>query len=56
MRHFKIASGLLAVVLAFSCQEQTKEQQGTNKQEIEFNYKVTEFADIGVLRYQIPGW
>jgi dipeptidyl-peptidase-3 len=56
MRHLKITSCLFAFVLTFSCQEQKKEQQETKEQEIEFNYKVTEFADIGVLRYQIPGW
>lgn len=54
MRYLKIASCLFAVACAISCQTEPK-QEKIDKQD-DFNYNVTEFADIGVLRYQIPGW
>ncbi len=50
---------ILSVVLLTSCGDSKpkdiKDTQDSN-QEIAFNYKVEQFADIKVLRYQIPGW
>ena len=43
----------------FSCNEEKKDQnQDTAKVEdkAEFDYNVEQFADIKILRYQIPGW
>jgi dipeptidyl-peptidase-3 len=37
-----------------SCEDKPKKE--IIEQQNDFNYNVTEFADIGVLRYQIPGW
>lgn len=54
MRYLKIISCLFAAVFVISCQENT--DRSVQEKEVEFNYNVTEFADIGVLRYQIPGW
>ncbi|MEP6260282.1 MAG: dihydrofolate reductase [Gillisia sp.] len=51
---------LLASLLLFSCKEgnddnrDLAEVQTTN--DTIFDYKVEEFADIKILRYQIPGW
>ncbi|MDO5969922.1 dihydrofolate reductase [Flavivirga aquimarina] len=49
----------LITALFLSCgQEKSKENtEGTEIKESEtFNYKVEQFADIQILRYQIPGW
>ncbi|MBB4118034.1 dipeptidyl-peptidase-3 [Mesonia hippocampi] len=55
---------LSASLLTFSCKEEPKTTEG-NKTEIQktqastqkaFDYTAGEFADIKVLRYQIPGW
>lgn len=58
MKYLKIAGCVFAASLTFSCQEKIEKKQETveTEKEVEFNYNVTEFADIGVLRYQIPGW
>ena len=57
MNHLKTLSLLLLTTLIFSCQEKPETTSETNKELVEeFDYNVTEFADIGVLRYQIPGW
>ena len=43
----------------FSCGEDKKEEEtATTKveQTTSFNYNVEQFADIKILRYQIPGW
>lgn len=64
----RIFLSLIVAATLISCGEDKKtndtdqnlqEQDGTDMSktsEDDFEYKVTEFADIGVLRYQIPGW
>ncbi len=52
---------LLASVITFSCAEEKKATEPTSetkevKTSNDFNYNVEQFADIKVLRYQIPGW
>lgn len=48
---------LLAVGLLGSCGEGRPEgSQDTTVEQDSFQYKVEEFADIQILRYQIPGW
>lgn len=54
MNYLKIASLLLAGTALMSCNDKVLESMEIPVEE--FNYNVTEFADIGVLRYQIPGW
>ncbi len=49
---FKIC--LLALFLV-ACKDDVKEEV-VEKAEVEFNYNVEQFADIKILRYQIPGW
>jgi dipeptidyl-peptidase-3 len=53
-----LASIVLASTLLFSCgNDKSKENQSDLKVEVApFEYKVTQFADVKVLRYQIPGW
>lgn len=49
---------VLAVFLA-SCGNEKSENQTDNsavKDSVAFNYNVEQFADIKILRYQIPGW
>ncbi|APG60508.1 dipeptidyl-peptidase 3 family protein [Christiangramia salexigens] len=50
---------LLASAMAFTACDK-KESQEAEKPEVEtsedFNFKVDEFADLKILRYQIPGW
>ncbi len=48
-----------ASILLFSCKDESKDNQLAEadvKVDSTFNYTVEEFADIKVLRYQIPGW
>ncbi len=49
---------LLAFLLASCGNEKTenKSEDLTTKEAQVFNYKVDQFADVKVLRYQIPGW
>lgn len=49
---------LLAISAFFSCGKQTKEPklQEPVKETAEFQWKVDQFADIKVLRYQVPGF
>lgn len=50
---------LLASTLVFSCADgriDGASEPGTVAQSDDFDYQVDEFADIKVLRYQIPGW
>ncbi|GAK94158.1 dipeptidyl-peptidase III [Nonlabens ulvanivorans] len=54
MKYLKIASIVLATTALISCNDQVPETMEAPV--TEFSYEVTEFADIGVLRYQIPGW
>ena len=46
-------------LLFFSCKE-NKEEKNNHKVETvattDFDYNVEQFADVKVLRYQIPGW
>ena len=46
---------VLSSVVFFSCMDQKKSENTANKANT-FNYNVEQFADIKVLRYQIPGW
>ena len=50
---------LLASTILFSCKKENKNDQLTEVStpvESDFDYNVEEFADIKILRYQIPGW
>ena len=46
---------VLSSVIFFSCMDQKKSENTVNKAN-NFDYNVEQFADIKVLRYQIPGW
>lgn len=49
----------LIVVFAWSCKNDSKEpvtEENTEKEAEKFDYNVEQFADIKILRYQIPGW
>lgn len=49
----------LIVVFAWSCKNDSKEpvvEENTEKEVEKFDYNVEQFADIKILRYQIPGW
>ncbi|HZJ37090.1 MAG TPA: dihydrofolate reductase [Gillisia sp.] len=49
----------LASTLLFSCKDENKNDQLAEVQttaKSDFNYNVEEFADIKILRYQVPGW
>lgn len=58
MKIHRLASLMLASTMFFACNEKkTNEAENTamnNKEK--FEYSVDRFADIEVLRYQIPGW
>jgi dipeptidyl-peptidase-3 len=58
MKLKSILSFVLVGALVFTCgNEKSKENKEDLKvNETAFNYNVDEFADIKVLRYQIPGW
>ena len=57
MKVLKIASVLLATSVSFICNSQVTRTADVNKtKEVSFEYIVDQFADIKVLRYQIPGW
>ncbi|WP_136479861.1 dipeptidyl-peptidase 3 family protein [Cognatitamlana onchidii] len=50
---------LLVGALLWSCtdaKKTIKKDTITQEEEVAFNYNVEQFADIKVLRYQIPGW
>ncbi|MGB1231630.1 MAG: dipeptidyl-peptidase 3 family protein [Winogradskyella sp.] len=55
-----VLSTLLLLVIVFSCEEKKNELQTETDTLIEmskdFDFNVEQFADIKVLRYQIPGW
>ncbi|MDD2290067.1 MAG: dihydrofolate reductase [Bacteroidales bacterium] len=53
MKTMKIAFACLAGIAGLSCHQGPKE---TKDQESEFRYLVEEFADIKIIRYQVPGW
>ncbi len=49
----------MSTALLFSCKEEKKDNPEVEVAEVkadDFNYLVEQFADIKVLRYQIPGW
>ncbi|WP_412561382.1 dipeptidyl-peptidase 3 family protein [Winogradskyella sp. MIT101101] len=49
----------LFMAFAWSCKDDSKEPVDKNsmeKTEKDFDYNVEQFADIKILRYQIPGW
>lgn len=52
MKLFKIAGIFMTVAVSFVCNAQEKKAA----QKASFDYVVEQFADIKVLRYQIPGW
>ena len=62
--NLKIIFGIvLAMSLTFSCKNESKTDHdstvGTvdaHKDAMAFNYNVEQFADVKILRYQIPGW
>ncbi|ARN77432.1 dihydrofolate reductase [Nonlabens spongiae] len=57
MKNMKIAAYILAATLMVSCNNSTDEPITEVKAKTEKNNgKVTEFADIAVLHYEIPGW
>jgi len=47
---------LLTASFLFSCVDQKKEENPITEVETEFNYVVEQFADVKILRYQIPGF
>lgn len=57
MKLLKIASIFMTVGASFACNAQTaKNTDIKTAQNDPFEYVVEQFADIKVLRYQIPGW
>jgi len=62
MKHTFILTAALGSLLFFSCADATKKEavveETTEKVAAsdDFNYMVTQFADIKILRYQIPSW
>ena len=57
--------GLIAIVftaiITFSCQDTKQENTDSNVEKQtttapDFEYKIDQFADLQILRYQIPGW
>ncbi|MDP2068432.1 MAG: dihydrofolate reductase [Lutibacter sp.] len=47
---------LLSASFLFSCADQKKEENPKTEVSTEFNYVVEQFADVKILRYQIPGF
>ena len=45
----------LFALLILACKDDVKEES-VEKAEVDFNFNVEQFADIKILRYQIPGW
>ena len=59
MKNFLFIAIAMSSVLLFSCKEDANDKQGAEVAELkseDFNYVVEQFADIKVLRYQIPSW
>ena len=57
MKLLKITSVFIAVGFSFICNAQiTKTTNSNVSEKAPFNYVAEQFADIKVLRYQIPGW
>jgi dipeptidyl-peptidase-3 len=54
--HLKLVSKIcLLALFVMACKGEVKNDV-VDKAEVEFNYNVEQFADIKILRYQIPGW
>ena len=51
-----LIGGLLIVIFISSCRESTPEPAVTVESDQEFEYVAEQFADLRVLRYQIPGF
>lgn len=54
-----LATLFLACIVFTSCENDKKEQPIKDKKETtgdDFQYKAEEFADLQILRYEIPGW
>ncbi|HEY9168363.1 MAG TPA: hypothetical protein VIN72_02640 [Lutibacter sp.] len=47
---------LFTASILFSCADQKKEENPKTEVATEFNYEVEQFADVKILRYQIPGF
>ncbi len=56
MKISKVAGWCLATVLMFSCKGEDEKAGTAATDSGDFNYMADQFADIQVLRYQIPGW
>ena len=56
MKLLKIAGIFMTVGFSFICNAQVKVSDAKTTEKTPFNYVVEQFADIKVLRYQIPGW
>lgn len=54
----KVLSMMLLGFLLFSCgnDKSNTKQDDVKVEEAPFNYNVEQFADVKILRYQIPGW
>ena len=55
MKLRSIFTFFLLAIIAMSCKQEVKENDVV-KADVEFSYNVEQFADIKILRYQIPGW
>jgi dipeptidyl-peptidase-3 len=53
MSKINILAGLITVTMIFACTNQNKEKTGAKEN---FNYVLEQFADLRVLRYQVPGF
>lgn len=58
MKINKLTLAMLASVMLFSCGTQKTAQTTTEttQQDSSFKYSIDRFADIEVLKYQVPGW
>ncbi len=56
MKLNSITGIFLVSILLFSCNKEKSVSKSTEKGTIVFEYEAEQFADIKVLRYQIPGW
>ncbi len=51
-----VVSSFLVVLVLWSCKEKVMPEETTLITEKEFEYEVDQFADLRVLRYQVPGF
>ena len=59
MKNIFIMAMVISVTFFFSCKDTPKSEPEAAVTEVEaddFNYLVEQFADIKILRYQIPSW